>query len=337
MSAALTGLFIHPVKSAAGITCRSARLGPYGLEHDREWLVVDPNGRFVTQREESRLALLGTAIEDGLLKISNPQGPGPSLDLAHEGAVREVQVWRSVCAAFDAGDEAADFLSCWLGRSLRLVRFDRRRARLANHDWTGGRDVPTLFPDGYPLLVLSEASIADLSERVGRDLPVRRFRPNLLLGGITPYGEDGFDAIEVGGARIQLTKACTRCVITTVDPGRGGFRGRRTIAHAEEVPLRRRTARRDLRPQCLCIGRRGQGADRRHAGYRDRSLSRRLTLQQYPQCGDQRHRLADRQMVMRAGDAGHRMHVGQACCEQRGSRRRYHLALLAVDEIHNGR
>ncbi len=221
MSATLAGLFIHPVKSAAGMACGSARLGPYGLEHDREWLVVDQNGRFVTQREEARLALLATAIDDGALRLANPQGPGPSLDLQHEGAVREVQVWRSVCAAFDAGDEVAQFLSGWLGRPLRLVRFDRRRARLANHDWTGGRDVPTLFPDGYPLLVLSEASIADLSQRVGRSLPVQRFRPNLLLGGVAPYAEDQFAAIQMGAARIQLTKACTRCVITTVDPARG--------------------------------------------------------------------------------------------------------------------
>ena len=221
MSATFAGLFIHPVKSAAGIACRSARLGPYGLQHDREWLVVDERGRFVTQREEARLALLSTAIDNGALRLANPAGPGPSLDLQHEGPLREVQVWRSVCAAFDAGDEVADFLSVWRGRPLRLVRFDQRRARLANHDWTGGRDVPTLFPDGYPLLVLSEASIADLSARVGRDLPVQRFRPNLLLGGIAPYAEDEIDELVAGGARIRLTKACTRCVITTVDPVRG--------------------------------------------------------------------------------------------------------------------
>jgi uncharacterized protein YcbX len=230
MSITLAGLYIHPVKSAAGIACSSARLLPHGLEHDREWLIVDPAGRFVTQREESRLALLTTAIEGGLLKLANPQGPGPSLPLEHQGAEREVVVWNSTCAAFDAGDDVAEFLSGWLGRPLRLVRFDRRRPRLANHDWTGGRDAPTLFSDGYPLLVLSEASIADLSSRVGQALPVQRFRPNLLLGGLPPYGEDAVDAIELGGVRIHLTKACTRCVITTIDQRRGERTG--------EEPLR---------------------------------------------------------------------------------------------------
>ncbi len=133
----------------------------------------------------------------------------------------KVRVWTATCTAFDAGDAIAGFLSDWLGRPLRLVRFDRRHARLSNHDWTAGRDVPTLFSDGYPLLVLSQGSLADLSARVGAPLPPQRFRPNLLLGGLDPYGEDSIDAIEVGGARIHLTKACTRCVITTIDHQRG--------------------------------------------------------------------------------------------------------------------
>jgi len=230
MSAVLAGLYVHPVKSAAGFACQSARLGHYGLEHDREWMIVDPAGRFLTQRDEARLALLTTAIEDGFLKLANPQGAGPALPLDHQGAAREVQVWRSVCAGFDAGDEVAGFLSGWLGRPLRLVRFDRRRQRLSNHDWTEGRDVPNLFSDGYPLLVLSEGSVADLSARVGQELPVQRFRPNLLLGGLPPYGEDALTDIALGEARIRLTKACTRCVITTIDPQRGQSTG--------EEPLR---------------------------------------------------------------------------------------------------
>jgi uncharacterized protein YcbX len=230
MSVALAGIFIHPVKSAAGIACTSARLTRHGLAHDREWMIVDATGRFVTQREEARLALLATSIGDGVLQLANPQGAGPVLSLEHEGTLRDVQVWRSVCTAFDAGDAAADFLSGWLGQPLRLVRFDRRRERLSNHDWTEGRDVPNLFSDGYPMLVLSAGSIADLSTRVGQALPVQRFRPNLLLGGLPPYGEDDLEEMAVGAARIRLTKACTRCVITTIDHQRG--------ERAGEEPLR---------------------------------------------------------------------------------------------------
>ena len=221
MSARLAAIHIHPVKSAAGIACDVAMLGPYGLQHDREWMIVDPAGRFLTQREDSRLALLQTAIRNGGLHLSNPQGPGPVIDLQHEGELRAVQVWGASCQAFDAGDAVADFLSFWLGRSLRLVRFDARHRRLASPDWTGGRDVPTLFSDGYPLLVLSAGSIADLSARVGRVLPPQRFRANLVIDGADPYEEDAADELRMEGARIRLTKACTRCVITTIDHERG--------------------------------------------------------------------------------------------------------------------
>jgi uncharacterized protein YcbX len=230
MTATLAGLYIYPVKSAAGLACHEAMLGPHGLLHDREWMVVDAAGQFVTQRNEGRLALLGTAIAGGRLCLSSPAGAGPALDLQHEGEVRQVQVWRASVPAFDAGLEAAQFVSDLVGRPLRLVRFDPRHRRLSNQDWTAGLEVPTLFSDGYPMLVLSQASIADLAARVGQELPVQRFRPNLLLGGVAAYAEDGAVELVTGNVRIALTKACTRCVITTIDHRSGGRTG--------EEPLR---------------------------------------------------------------------------------------------------
>jgi uncharacterized protein len=230
MNALLGGLFIYPIKSAAGIACTDARLGPSGLQHDREWMIVDPQGRGITQREDSRLALLQVAINAGVLSLRNPQGAGPQLDVAHAGNSVEVHIWGAKCLAFDAGDDAAQFLSGWLGKELRLVRFDPVRPRYANQDWTAGSEVPTLFTDGFPMLVLSAATIADLAARVGRDLPMERFRPNLVLEGVAPYAEDLATTLQTCGATLQLTKACTRCVITTIDH----VQGERT----DEEPLR---------------------------------------------------------------------------------------------------
>jgi uncharacterized protein YcbX len=248
MTARLAGLFIYPVKSAAGIASESAVLGPRGLQHDREWMIVDPAGRFVTQREEARLALLQVAIADGELQLSNPQGAGPSVPVDHEGEPREVNVWRAQCAAFDAGEPAAQFLSSWLGRPLRLVRFDARRPRLSNHDWTAGRDVPNQFSDGYPLLVLSQGSVDDLGARVGKPLPVERFRANLVLEGVAPYAEDAAAGLAAGDAQFTLTKACTRCVITTIDQRLGERDG--------EEPLRTlRTYRHDKALRGVVFGR----------------------------------------------------------------------------------
>jgi uncharacterized protein YcbX len=221
MSAVIGCLFVYPVKSAAGIECDHVRLDACGLQHDREWMIVDPAGRFLTQRDDSRLALLRTALDAQSLRLSNPHGAGPVIRLGHQGARVAVQVWGSTCAAFDAGAEAAAFLSDWLGRPLRLVRFDPAARRLSNQEWTAGNEVPIFFSDGYPLLVLSRASINDLATRVGRDLPVNRFRPNVLLDGVAAYAEDAAARLQAGGVTLALTKACTRCVITTIDQATG--------------------------------------------------------------------------------------------------------------------
>jgi uncharacterized protein len=248
MTARLSRLYIYPIKSAAGIACDTAKLGPFGLQHDREWMIVDAHGRGITQREEARLALLQVAIDAEQLSLSNPFGSGPRLKLTHIGTSVEVHVWGAMCLAFDAGDEVAQFLSDWLGRALRLVRFDTTRHRLANQDWTAGQDVPTLFTDGFPMLVLSFATIADLAARVGRELPIERFRPNLVLEGVAPYAEDSAATLHTDGATLQLTKACTRCVITTIDH----VRGERT----DDEPLRTlRSYRYDAALRGVVLGR----------------------------------------------------------------------------------
>jgi len=229
MRASLGRLFIYPVKSAAGIECEQVRLTPQGFEHDREWMIVDATGQFLTQREAGRLALLSTAIEGGRLRLSIP-GDGIAVDLDHGGASVDVRVWRAHCRAFDAGAQAGQFLSDFLGRPARLVRFDMSKPRLSAAEWTGGRDVPTLFSDGYPLLVLSQGSIDDLAARVGHALPVQRFRPNILLDGVAPYAEDAAGMLESGEVRLQLTKACTRCAITTIDHLTGDRTGEEPLA-----------------------------------------------------------------------------------------------------------
>jgi uncharacterized protein len=230
MTAVIGGLYVYPVKSAAGISLETARLEPYGLQHDREWMIVDATGRFITQREEGQLSLLRTALDATSLRLTGPQGAAPVIALDHEGERVSVQVWGSLCDAFDAGKEMSSYLSEWLGRPLRLVRFDPSGRRLSNQDWTAGREVPTLFTDGYPLLVLSRASIEDLAARVGHALPIERFRPNLLIDGVDAYAEDDASRLTTGAVELALTKACTRCVITTIDQSTG-------LRHQDEEPM----------------------------------------------------------------------------------------------------
>jgi uncharacterized protein YcbX len=188
--------------------------------HDREWMVIDPAGHFLTQRESPRLALLRTALGDDTLTL----GAGAAtlqLPFGHEGPLREVVVWRSRVPAFDAGEAAAGMLSDWLGRPARLVRFDARHVRLSSPDWTGELDAPNFFSDGYPVLVASLASLDDLNRRLPVPLPMNRFRPNIVLGGVDAWAEDALRDLQVGDTRLRIVKPCTRCVITTTDQARG--------------------------------------------------------------------------------------------------------------------
>ena len=229
-TARIAGLYCYPLKSARGLSLRSARLCDTGIEHDREWLIVDARGRFVTQREQPRLATLQVLLPADQLQLQAPGQPPLALQQAFTGTPCRVQIWRDECAAIDAGDQAAHWLSTWLGGDFRLVRFDRAQPRYSSRDWTGDIDAPTLFSDGYPLLVLSQASLDDLAARAGRFFPVERFRPNLLLDGVEAYAEDRIDELVIGDVRLRLVKPCTRCIITTTDQESGARDG--------EEPLR---------------------------------------------------------------------------------------------------
>ena len=229
-------LHVYPVKGCRRIDVARADVATTELAvdsvADREWMVVDRAGRFVTQREYPQLALVATAARDGVLTLSAPGRPSLALD-AGAGATRDVVVWRSTVRGIDAGDEAAAWLSAHLGADVRLVRFDRTGTRPCNPDYAGDSGAHTLFADGYPVLVIGAASLADLNARMTARgfpaLPMNRFRPNVVLSGLPPYEEDHLDTIVVGDIVLRCVKPCTRCQVTTTD---------QATAHVGHEPLR---------------------------------------------------------------------------------------------------
>ena len=208
---------MYPVKSCRGTALAHARLTERGLEHDREWMVVDRAGRLVTQREAPRLALVVPALTASVLELAAPGVTATAVPLGAQGAWRRVSVWRDTVSAIDQGDEAAAWLSAWLAREVRLVRFDPQFRRICDPAYAGASGAHTAFADGYPLLILSEASLVDLNRRLASPLPMNRFRPNLVLSDVEAYDEDQMSEIAVGVAKFKPVKPCTRCRITTTD------------------------------------------------------------------------------------------------------------------------
>ena len=214
----IASLHVYPVKSCRGIALTQAELAPRGLLHDREWMVVSPEGRFLTQRELPRLALIAPDIAAHELRLQAPGAGSIAVTLtAGAGPSREVVVFGDTVLAHDAGDTAAQWLSDFLRRPVRLVRFDPSRRRATDPVWSAGRPGESAFSDGYPVLVLSRASLSDLNARLPQALPLDRFRPNLLLEGCDPYAEDSLRVLQCGHATLRLVKPCTRCIITTTD------------------------------------------------------------------------------------------------------------------------
>jgi uncharacterized protein YcbX len=226
----LAALHVYPVKSCRGLAPAAARLTDAGLEYDREWLIVTPEGRFLTQREEPRLATVEIALGDGALTLSAAGAGSVAVPLEPAaGPRREVTVWDHRCEALDQGEDAAAWLGDLLGRPLRLVRFDPAHRRESDRAWTGGAEAWTRFSDGFALLAISTASLDDLNGRLPRPLPRDRFRANLWLDGLPPYGEDRLHDLVAGGVRLKRVKPCTRCIITTTDQSTGARDGEEPI------------------------------------------------------------------------------------------------------------
>jgi uncharacterized protein YcbX len=210
-------LHVYPVKSCRGIDVESFLLTPTGPEWDRRWMIVTAEGRFITQRSHPRLATIAVTVAGGVLGLSAPGRPPLALDVNHAGSSRPVVVWSDECLGVDAGEEAADWLAAVLGEPLRLVRLDPARPRFANANYAGPVPQPVSFADAYPVLMISRESLAGLNRRLPAPVPMARFRPNVVIEGVTLHAEDALTRFRFGSVILRGVKLCTRCSTTTTD------------------------------------------------------------------------------------------------------------------------
>jgi uncharacterized protein YcbX len=229
MPAVVSRLLLYPVKGCRGVALQSAEVASTGLAvgdiGDREWVVVDEAGEFLSQRELPRMALIETRLSPSALRLSAPGMLSLDIPFASEGDVVRVRVWDDEIDAVTQGELADRWFSDFLGRPARLRRFDPLARRLSKRRYTGPTEAPYKFADAFALLVTSEASLADLNAKLAAKgepaVDLDRFRPNVVLAGVDAFEEDYARELRAGDLVVELVKPCVRCTVPSVDPARG--------------------------------------------------------------------------------------------------------------------
>jgi uncharacterized protein YcbX len=241
----LTGLFIYPVKSLRGFSVRESAIDNLGILGDRRFLVVDTDGRQLTQRQLPRMALIETELVRNELVLRAPNALPLHVPIAApKTSLRTVSVWKSEnLQAEDCGGDAARWLSAFLGTQCQLVRIGPAfRRPILDPQRAQPNDVVS-FVDAYPFLVISEASLCDLNDRLvargEESLPMNRFRPSLVISGCSAFAEDSWSRLLIGSITFRAGGACSRCIVTTTDQvtGERSVEPLRTLASYRRDPI----------------------------------------------------------------------------------------------------
>ena len=215
----IADILVYPIKSLRGTSVDKALVCGYGLEHDRRWMLVDPDSKMITQRECPRAATLHPAVEDNRLRIALPDGGDIIVPFNAKAWTEQqvtVEIWGHCYVGIVATDGINAALSMAIGIGCRLVSIRSDIFRMKHE---------VAFHDDSPLLIISQASLDELNRRSPAPIPINRFRPNVVISDAKPFDEDLWQRIALGDTVLRAVKACERCVITTVDQAEGVFRG----------------------------------------------------------------------------------------------------------------
>ena len=224
MSVEVAKLFIYPIKSMRPLYPDRISVEPRGLQHDRQWMVIDENGRFRTRREIPSMAQVGARFEGDRMILSKDGMPDLSVPCKPEGETVKVQIWTATTTAKIVSTRANEWMTQAMDAPSRLVRMTTNARRRVNPKlgtgpgWVG-------FADAYPILVASESSLEDLNSRLDSPITVERFRPNIVLRGSLPYEEETWRNLRIGKVMLRAARPDIRCLVTTQDPMTGESRG----------------------------------------------------------------------------------------------------------------
>ena len=215
----VTALYIYPIKSLGGFSVDEATITTRGFEYDRRWMLIDLNGQFMTQREFHAMALLQTAIHPDGLYVYHKLHPEKNINISFLPASinrKKVTVWEDECEAWVYDDGINNWFSEMLETSCSLVYMPDETNRLVDRNYAIGNEI-TSFSDGYPFLIIGQASLDTLNEKLEQPLPINRFRPNIVFSAGEPYEEENWQHFTINQIDFYGVKTCSRCMITTID------------------------------------------------------------------------------------------------------------------------
>ncbi|QNK63754.1 MOSC domain-containing protein [Pedobacter sp. PAMC26386] len=215
----LSEINIYPIKSLAGISLTESLLEEKGLQYDRRWMLIDKEGVFISQRKYPELALLQITLGKEKLTITYQNNPLQTITFGYEENTAQniaVSVWGTVCNGLEVSTAVSRWFSEMLKTDARLVQMPEAERRLVDPKYATANEVVS-FADGYPCLIISQASLDGLNERLDLAVPMNRFRPNFVFTGGEAHIEDNFNTFFIGDLLFKAVKPCSRCVMITVD------------------------------------------------------------------------------------------------------------------------
>ena len=212
----VSGLSIYPVKSCREVKQSTSFVESFGLKNDRRWMVIDKNGVMLTQRKISKMCLIQPEMAVSGITLHASTMNSLHVEYPLNSKKITVKVWSDECQAFDAGDNAANWLSDVLSTKCRLVYFPEDEFRQIDLTYAEEGD-KTAFSDGFPLLLISQASLDDLNQRLTQPITMNRFRPNIVVDGCEPFAEDSWKKMRIGEIDFRIVKPCSRCVIPSIN------------------------------------------------------------------------------------------------------------------------
>jgi uncharacterized protein YcbX len=219
----ISGLFVYPIKSLGGIALNTAEVGSRGLEHDRRWMLVDENNRFLSQREIPEMALLYVELTPNGLVVMHRHQPEEFIEVPFLFDAKETAIctiWDDECLAEFVNSEIDSWFTKMLQINCRLVYMPVSTLRQVDQEYARVGQV-TSFADAFPFLLIGQASLDELNTRLKEAVPVDRFRPNIVFTGGEPFQEDQMQYLTINGINFFGVKPCARCPVITIDQESG--------------------------------------------------------------------------------------------------------------------